>query len=113
MTHRDRVGGSSGRRKVAGDAVRAAWWYEKAAENGVGAARLSLSALYARGTGVRRDPVQALMWLELAVAGGLDVDADVRDDLTAGMSPGQIEEAGRRVGERLEEMAPAAGGALP
>ncbi len=98
---------------MAADPALAARWYEKAAGNGVGAARLNLSALYARGTGVRRDPVQALMWLELAVAGGLDVEPGVRDDLTATMSPGQIEEAGRRARERLEETAPAGGGALP
>ena len=100
-------------RGVAADAARAARWYEKAAENGVGAARLNLSALYARGTGVRKDPVRALMWLDLAVAGGLDVEPDVRDGLTVGMSPGQIEDAGRRARERLGETAPAAGGALP
>ncbi len=69
----------------------------------VGAARLNLSALYARGTGVGKDPVRALMWRDLAVAGGLDVDGDVRDHLTVGMSPGQIEDAGRRARERLEQ----------
>ncbi len=53
------------------------------------------------------------MWLDLAVAGGFDIEPDVRDDLTADMSPGQIEEAGRRARERLGETAPAAGGALP
>ncbi len=36
-----------------------------------------------------------------AVAGGLDVDRGVRDGFTAGMSPGQIEEARRKARERL------------
>ncbi|VVM07476.1 tetratricopeptide repeat protein, partial [Methylacidimicrobium tartarophylax] len=50
----------------------AAYWYRKAAEQGLAAAQLSLALLYDRGTGVPRDRLQAARWLERAAEQGME-----------------------------------------
>jgi len=48
----------------------AAAWYRKAAEQGYGSSLHALADLYASGEGVPRDPVIAMMLLELSKLGG-------------------------------------------
>ena len=62
---------------------------------------VALSVLYAGGIGVETDPVQALMWLEMATAAGVITDTAFREALTAGMTADQIAEAKRLAYARL------------
>lgn len=50
--------------------VGAAYWYEKAANNGLSAAQVHLAASYLTGTGVERDKEKAQNWLKKAITEG-------------------------------------------
>lgn len=93
----------TGRIGLPKDFAQAEHWYRVAAEQGDPYAEASLGLLFHFGKGVRRDPVQALMWYEIAVARISPADRDsvveLRDDILGKMSPEQIEEARRRAGE--------------
>jgi hypothetical protein len=52
------------------DALQAAEWYRKAAEQGHAPAQYSLGLMYANGHGVPRDDAQALIWIRKAAEGG-------------------------------------------
>lgn len=55
-----------------------------------------LGRAYEKGAGVRKDPVEALHWYELAVRGGVAVANDDRAELLKTASPAQLAEAKRR-----------------
>jgi TPR repeat protein len=81
--------------------VDAAKWFRRAADQGVAFAQLNLGLLYAAGNGVPQDSVEALKWMELALfalpAGGVRSDvARAMTDVTAKMTPEQIDEAKKR-----------------
>jgi TPR repeat protein len=81
--------------------VDAAKWFRRAADQGVVFAQLNLGLLYAAGNGVPQDSVEALKWMELALfalpAGGARSDvARAMTDVTAKMTPEQIDEAKKR-----------------
>lgn len=70
-------------------------WYRKLAEQGNAQAQINLGVMYAKGSGVPQDYVQAYKWLRLASANG-DKDADEKlEKLTSQMTPAQIAEAQR------------------
>ena len=67
----------------------AAVFYEKAARSGLGEAQIGLAMLYARGGGVELDPNKALIWLEMAVAGGASVPKPIYELLRSNSAPKQ------------------------
>jgi TPR repeat protein len=56
---------------VSQDYSKAAYWFEKAAQNGIPIAEQQIGYLYSVGLGVSRDPVRALHWYQLAAASGV------------------------------------------
>ena len=67
----------------------AAEFYEKAARSGLREAQISLAMLYARGGGVKLDLNKALIWLEMAVAGGASVPKPIYELLRSNSAPKQ------------------------
>jgi TPR repeat protein len=55
---------------VSKDEKQAAYWYRRAAEQGLAEAQYSLGRLYARGKGVPHDEEQATMWVRSAASQG-------------------------------------------
>ena len=100
-------------RGVAQDYAAAARWYRLAAEQGLAVAQLSIGGLYEQGRGVAQDSVQALMWVTLAAASlppGEEYHrtaVERMNQLSAQMTPAQIEEAKRRVREWKPTAGPA------
>ncbi len=66
------------------DRATAKRWFRAAAEGGHGHAQMMLGRYLARGLGGPRDPVEARLWLERAVAQGL---VEARSDLAGLPSP--------------------------
>jgi TPR repeat protein len=77
--------------------------FKPLAEQGNPQAQWLLSALYARGMGVARDYVQALMWSAIAGANGVDVAVIGRDMLQSQMSSPEINEAYKSAKEWMRE----------
>jgi TPR repeat protein len=75
------------------DYAEAAKWYRKAADRGNAKAQYHLGLMYAKGRSVPQDYVQALMWFNLAAAQGESLAVKNRDNLSAKMTPAQIERA--------------------
>lgn len=71
------------------DLAESARWYRAAALSGLGEAARNLGLLYIRGQGVPQDYVQAYYWLNRAAAAGAPSAAELRDVLTAAMTPAQ------------------------
>jgi uncharacterized protein len=78
------------------DDAEAVKWFRKAADQGDAPAQFALGFAYMAGEGVSKDYVQADMWLNLAVAGGFEKAAEIRDGLKRLMTPGQVAEAQQR-----------------
>jgi TPR repeat protein len=75
------------------NAVEAARWYRKAAEQGNANGQRHLATLYEKGVGVPRDAVLAMMWAILAAEQD-DADAiAMRDRLAKLLGPAQVNEA--------------------
>jgi len=87
----------TGRIGLPKDIAQAQRWYHAAADQGDPYALASLGILYNFGKGVQKDPVQAFMYYELAVArsdgGNRDSIAEMRDDLAKEMTAAQLAEA--------------------
>ena len=81
---------------VASDAAAAARWFEAAAEQGYAKAQRHIGTRYARGEGVPADPLRALTWLTIAARQGLHTAEELREEMIATASAGQIAEAERR-----------------
>ncbi|MBZ5706061.1 MAG: LuxR C-terminal-related transcriptional regulator [Acidobacteriia bacterium] len=83
-------------------------WYQKAAEQGLPGAQVTLAQMYRDGQGVRKDLVAAYMWYLvsertcLELKDQVDVAKKTLEDLLA---PEQILEAQRRASERVNEPA--------
>jgi hypothetical protein len=92
----------TGRIGLPKDFVQAEHWYRLAAEQGDPFAEASLGLLYQFGKGVKKDPVQALMWYEVALARSSGGDRgsilELRDDIVSEMTAAQIADARRRAG---------------
>lgn len=83
-----------------GDYATALLAYRKAAERGDGLALFSLGFMYYKGQGVKRDPVQAYLWFNLAtmyLAAGRNQDqaSRNRDNVAGGLTAKQIATAKR------------------
>jgi TPR repeat protein len=81
------------------DWIEAVKWYRCAADQGFADAQDSLARMYFQGRGVPKSFVQAHLWANLAASSfsgeGLNVEAGLRDNIAADMTPGQITEAQR------------------
>ncbi len=73
--------------------AKAAYWYGKAAEQGVVVAQGNLGARYAVGGGVPQDFVQSTKWLILAQAGGDEEAGKLLIKIEQIMPPAQVAEA--------------------
>lgn len=62
-------------------------------------AQYTVSLMYAKGQGVTQDSVKAYMFMDLMARKGDKGAAADRDDLAAGMTPEQLDEAKKRVSE--------------
>ena len=81
------------------DYLEAAKWFQRAAEQGHPDAQHSLGVMCSTGQGLPLSPVQAHMWLSLAMAGrqGANREASIeaRETVALGMTSGQISKAER------------------
>jgi TPR repeat protein len=89
----------TGRIGLPKDFAQAERWYRASANQGDPYAEASLGLLYQFGKGVHADPVQALMWYEVAITRASPADrdsiVDLRNDIVSAMTPAQIAEARR------------------
>ena len=88
------------------DVAAALPWLQHAAEFGQPNAMHTLGALYRSGNGVDRDPIESYKWLSLAADRYAPADAERRDrarqliaEERAALSPADLSEALRRIGE--------------
>ena len=77
------------------DAGAAARWFLAAAEQGYAKAQNHIGVRLARGEGMQKDEVRALMWLTLAAARNHTQAIDNRKALAKTLSPAQVAEAER------------------
>jgi TPR repeat protein len=81
------------------DKVEAAKWYSLAAHQGIAEAQGALGRLYLNGDGVPENRVVAYCWLDLASEGG-DLGAKTaKEVLEKTLTPAQLAEARRLLGE--------------
>ena len=83
-----------------GDYTTALEEFKPLAEQGNAQAQFSLGAMYVFGQGVPQDSVQAYMWIDLAASrfapgSERDLAIELREALTALLTPAQIAEAQR------------------
>lgn len=84
-------------RRASGDVSGAVSDIRSGAELGDAKAQAKLGDIYASGQGLPQDDVQALTWMDIAVAAGAGEAAPHRDDLKSRMTTVQQAEAERRV----------------
>ncbi|MBV9239647.1 MAG: sel1 repeat family protein, partial [Xanthobacteraceae bacterium] len=77
------------------DLAKAAYWYQRAADQGHVAAQFNLGLMCASGRGVAQDLVRAHMWLNLAAAGSQAAARGERDLVAKKMTRSQLGEAVR------------------
>jgi uncharacterized protein len=80
-------------RGVPRDATRAAELFDRAANRGEPTAQLFLANMHFRGDGVPRNLPLALMWLELAMAGGQPETFELRGAIMQAMTDAEREES--------------------
>ena len=78
------------------DHAEAARWFRAAAEQGNAEGQFYLGLMYANGQGVAQDYVTAHMWLNIAASSGHHPSQEMRDRVSANMTPEAIGEAHRR-----------------
>jgi hypothetical protein len=79
----------------AGDYRAALREWKASAKAGSKVAMHNLGMMYDRGQGVRRDPVRAFMWFEVAAQLGGEDEATHRDNLQRSMDESQLDQATR------------------
>ena len=92
-------------RGVARDSVRAAQLFDRAADQGEPTAQLFLALMYFKADGVPQNFPLAVMWLELAIAGGQGDAFELRGVIMQSMSEVDREEGWRLV-TRWRQMHP-------
>ncbi len=78
------------------DPDKAAKYYTIAAQAGLPFAQFQLGRLFAAGTGVAQDFIEAHKWANVAAANGVEEAAETRDTYAQLMTPEQIAEAQQR-----------------
>ena len=72
-------------------------WFRRAADQGDAPGQLATGVAYMGGQGVPKDHVEAYMWVNLAIAGGVKgAEKKIRDSLRELMTPVQVSEAEQR-----------------
>jgi len=71
----------------------AAQWFTKAAELGLKDSQVNLGILYIKGSGLKKDPVQAYKWFAIASRAGDSDASSKRDTVTGLMEKSQLEQA--------------------
>ena len=82
-------------RGVPRDSVRAAEFFQRAAEQGEPTAQLFLALMYFQSDGVPMSATLAMMWVELALAGGQAEAFQWRGVIMQSMTPAERDEAWR------------------
>ena len=82
-------------RGVARDSARAAEFFDRAADQGEPTAQLFLALMYFKSDGVPQNMPLAMMWLELAIAGGQGDTYELRGAMMQSMSEADLEEGWR------------------
>jgi uncharacterized protein len=82
-------------RGVARDSARAAEFFDRAAEQGEPTAQLFLALMYFKADGVAQSFPLAVMWLELAIAGGQGDAFELRGTMMQSMTEADREEGWR------------------
>jgi TPR repeat protein len=72
-------------------------WYRRAAEQGDATAQYNLGAMYDKGEAVKRDPVTALMFYDLAAIHAVKGAVIAKARLKEAMSPADVAEADKRM----------------
>ncbi len=75
------------------DYSQAAEWFTRSAQQGYRKAQYIIGLMYARGLGVKSDPVRAYAWLKVAAAQGSRRAMVYLKKLAENMSPYQLERA--------------------
>ncbi|MCU0937228.1 MAG: sel1 repeat family protein [Gammaproteobacteria bacterium] len=94
-----------GRYGVQRDPAEMLRWYERAANQGFAPAQYALGQLLARGEEIPGDERTAFQWLSLAIVNGSEVAKKALMELTARMTPEQIETAKRQMLEMAHRVA--------
>ena len=84
-------------RGVARDSARAAEFFDRAADQGEPTAQLFLALMYFKADGVPKSFPLAMMWLELAIAGGQGDVYELRGTIMESMSEVEREEGWRLI----------------
>jgi TPR repeat protein len=79
------------------DSARAAEFFDRAADQGEPTAQLFLALMYFKADGVPRSFPLAMMWLELAIAGGQGDVYELRGTIMGSMSEAEREEGWRLI----------------
>ena len=89
------------------DTGQAVGWFRKAAEQGDTSAAFNLGVMYANGTGVPADPVEAYRWLSIVAARASGDEqtrgANALKVVAAALSPAQLDDARARAGSWMDE----------
>jgi TPR repeat protein len=97
-------------RGVPRDSRKAAEFFYRAADQGEPTAQLFLALMFDRANGVPKSPPLAMMWLELAMAGGLAEAYDLRENIMQSMTEAERTEAWRLIARWRETHATKDGG---
>src|SRR5262249_197366 len=84
-------------RGIARDSARAAEFFDRAADQGEPTAQLFLALMYFKADGVPKSSPIAMMWLELAIAGGQGDVYELRGTIMESMSEAEREEGWRLI----------------
>ena len=79
------------------DVGTAIYWFRKGAEQGYAGAQYYLALMYIQGQAVKRDLVEAYMWLDLAVKQDSREALQTRGLIGKQLTPAEINEAEERV----------------
>ena len=84
------------------DYAQALSWYRKAAEQGHPGAQTNLGVLYYKGSGVKKDYVEADKWFSIASAADYEDAKKNRELMEKLMTPVQVAEAQRQAEEWIK-----------
>ena len=86
------------------DYAEAVKWYRLAADQGLAVGQLNLGTMYYNGQGVPKDLVEAYAWWFISAAGGDADAANNRSVVARELTPEQLSQGQKRVGELLKKI---------